>query len=268
MADRLNELRHQLAEIHIKLIEAEAELADRLAEIHAFEFAVEARLGHLYNELESVAKEIQRYNDHIQMARNKQIFGNAYLSVADQYRRTWGVPHTDAPMPPTEPLPPTDEAEIKKIYRQLARRFHPDLATDDRERVYRTQKMAAINDAYAARSLVELIALSQEEVPFIQTRRAAQKQTEAQLIAALEKEHQRCQRRLQTIDREMRGISQRASVELSLAVKSAQQKGRDLIEEMATELNQKLARKRVERDMLKSQFDQLGPDQGFIHIER
>jgi hypothetical protein len=36
---------------------------------------------------------------------------------------------------------------------------------------------------------------------------------------------------------------------------------------MAAELEQKIARKTIERDMLKAQFEQLGPDQGIIPIK-
>ena len=42
----------------------------------------------------------------------------------------------------------------------------------------------------------------------------------------------------------------------------------DLMAEMAAELEQKIARQTAERDMLKAQFEQLGPDLGFIPINR
>jgi hypothetical protein len=55
---------------------------------------------------------------------------------------------------------------------------------------------------------------------------------------------------------------------LSIEVKLARGQGRDLLAEIATDYEQKIARKTAERDMLKAQFDQLGPDQGFIPIKR
>jgi hypothetical protein len=42
-------------------------------------------------------------------------------------------------------------------------------------------------------------------------------------------------------------------------VKLAKRQGRDLLGEMAADLEHKIARKTAERDFLKSQFDQLGP---------
>jgi hypothetical protein len=267
MNESLNQLRASLAQAQNQLIEAEAELADRLAEINAFEREFEARVGHLLDKLEHLEREIERYNERIQIARNKARLGYAHISVEQQYRRAWQAPRTAAPTPPPEPVSPASEAVIKRLYRQLARRFHPDLAQGEADRAYRTQKMTAINDAYAARSLVELLALAQE-IDTIKTGRDHSGQNEAQLIEALQAELRRCQRRLREIEQELRRLPHRPSVELSLEVKAARRWGRDILAEMAAELERKLARKIVERDMLKAQFDQLGPDQGFININR
>lgn len=53
-----------------------------------------------------------------------------------------------------------DEAELKRLHRRLARRLHPDLATDDAERERLSALMARVNDAYTRRdrSALELIA--------------------------------------------------------------------------------------------------------------
>jgi hypothetical protein len=71
-------------------------------------------------------------------------------------------------------------------------------------------------------------------------------------------------RRLAEIERELRQLPQRPSVQLSLEVKLARRRGRDLLGEIAADLERKIACKTAERDMLKAQFDQLGPEQGFI----
>jgi len=268
MRQQLNQLRETLTQTQTRLIEAEAELADQLAEINAFEFEFEARVGYLIDKLEALENELQRYNERIKIARNKQIFGQAHISVEDQYRRTWQAPSGSAPTPPPQPPSPANEAEIKRLYRQLARRFHPDLALDEGERARRTQKMQLINDAYAARSLPELVALAQEMETTIDTSPAHSEKTEAQLVEALQTELARCRKRLREIEKELRNLRFRPSVEVSLEVKVARRQGRDLLAEMAAELERKIAKKTIERDILKAQFDQLGPDQGFIRLDR
>lgn len=268
MNQQLNRLREHLTQTQEQLIEAEAELADRLAEVNAFEFEFEARVGHLIDQLEALENEIRRYNERIQIAHNRQVFGQAHIPVEAQYQRHWESPRPSAPTPPAQPLSAAGEAEIKHLYRKLARRFHPDLGTTHTDRARRTAKMAAINDAYAARSLAELAALATEPEDWIDTGSDYAAQTETQLVQVLQTELNRCQGRLRDIEKEIRGLHHRPSVELSLEVKAARRQGRDLFAEMAKTLEQKIARKTVERDMLKAQFDQLGPDAGFIIINR
>ena len=268
MREELTRLRAALAQAQDELIEAEANLADQMAEINAFEFEFEARVGYLMDALETLEQEIEKYNERIRIARNKEIFGHAYISVEDQYRRTWQAPPGSAPTPPPQPLNAASEIEIKKLYRQLARRFHPDLATDESDRTSRTEKMKAINDAYAARSLTELMVLAERLDMMIDSGRGRSGQTGAQLVEALQAELNRCQRRLREIDKELRNLRYRPSVEVSIEVKAARRQGRDLLAEMAAEIEKKIARGTVERDMLKAQFNQLGPESGFIPLDR
>jgi hypothetical protein len=257
--EQLSRLRIAVEQAKTELIEKEAELADRLAEVNAFEFQFEARAGYLYDQLEALEAEIERYLERLHMVRQKQL-GRDYLPVDEQYRRAWQRPAASAPTPPAQPISPASEAEIKQLYRQLARQFHPDLAADELDRARRTEKMAAINNAYAARSLAELAALAQTL------------NVEGSIfnvsVEALQKELDRCQRRLAEIERELRQLPQRPSVQLSLEVKLARRRGRDLLGEIAADLQRKIARKTAERDMLKAQFDQLGPEQGFIPLKR
>ena len=77
------------------------------------------------------------------------------------------------------------------------------------------------------------------------------------MIAALQTEIQRCRRRLQEIELEMQTLHNRSMVVLALDVKMAQKDGRNVLAEMATELQRKIARKTVERDMLHAQFANL-----------
>ena len=262
---KLARLRQQVEQAQAELIDAEAELVDRQAEVNAFEFEFEARVGHLLDKLAALETEIEGYNELIEAVRNRQIFGNLYLSAEQQFKRAWERPPDFAPKPPSQPPSPATEAEIKQLYRQLARRFHPDLAANEADRAYRTEKMSAINNAYAARSLTELTALAQEsDLP----PGSSTPNTEAQMLEALTAELARCRRRLQEVRVALKSLQQRPSVKLGLEVKLARRRGKDLLGELAADLTQKIARKTAERDMLKAQIDQLGPDQGIIPIPR
>ncbi len=256
--EKLERLRAELKVRQEELIEAEAHRADQMADVIAFEEEVEQRVGVLIDELAKIEVELREYNQRLNRMRNKSSFGVAFDNVEEQFRRTWEKPPPKAVKPPTKPPTAADEKQIKRLYRKLARQFHPDLAADPDERAYRTEKMAAINDAYAARSLAELVALS-EEAEMASLSSGPKGQTEGQMIQALEEELKRIDHRLKQIRFELANLPSRSSVQLSLEVKAARWQGRDLLAEMAEDLRRKIGRKAAERDFLKSQFDQLGP---------
>lgn len=258
--EKLARLRAELAQVQDELIDAETELADQMADIRAFEAEFEVRAGFLMTQLANLEAEVNDYLDRIQQRRNESIFGTQYRSADEQFRRTWQQPPKPAGPPPPPPPSADEQAQLKKLYRRLARRFHPDLAANEADRLMRTEKMSAINDAYAARSLTELLVFATE----METTTAPAEpvevrlgQTEADMVQALEKEIGRCRRRIREIDLEMKNLHNRASVELALERKMAQRNGRDLLAEIAADLEKKIARKTVERDMIKSQFDEL-----------
>lgn len=266
--DKLARLRSALAEAQEELISAEARLADLLAEVHAFEHEFEAEVGHLVDELAAVERELNGYKEQIRRVRNERHFGSGYESVDEQYQRTWHVPPADSPKRPAEPVPTATEAQIKKLYRQLARRFHPDLADDETDRAYRTDKMRLINDAYAARSMVELQALAAEmaKEPTPISRRSGK--TDNEMIEVLANELARCQRRLREIEMESRNLHNRPSVAISLEIKLARRQGSDYLAQMKANLERKIGRKSAERDMIKAQFDSINrDDQGFKRTE-
>ncbi len=256
--EKLARLRAELAQVQDELIDAETDLADQMVDIRAFEAEFEARAGFLMTQLADLEAEVNDYLDRIQQRRNKQVFGSDYRSADEQYRRTWERPAQAKPAPPPPPPSPATQAQIKKLYRQLARRFHPDLAADESDRAYRTERMTAINDAYAARSLTELLVFTVEMEKTAVSRPSRQPgQTDADMIKALRDEIHRCHRRLREIDLERQTLHNRPSVEMALEAKLAQRRGRDLLAEIAADLEREIARKTVERDMIKSQFNNL-----------
>jgi hypothetical protein len=63
---------------------------------------------------------------------------------------------------PRPQLDADTEAEILRLYRELAKRFHPDRARSEKERARRTALMLKINVAYSERDLVTLQAMARE----------------------------------------------------------------------------------------------------------
>ena len=259
--EQLVHLRQQIETVETELIEREAELVDLRAETYAFRLEYDTRIGRRVAELEEVEAEIERCQRRISEYREwgpggppHTLDGTPYISVEEQYRRTWQQPETPPPPRPAGPVSAATEARIKRLYRQLCRRFHPDLAQDAAERAWRTEMMTAVNAAYAARSLVELQALAETSDRSL----SAETGTDEQRLSALRDRLQQVERRLREVAQEIRDLTNSPAIGLSLDVKLARRQGRDLLAEMAADVEKELAQKRVELDLMLAYMKQLG----------
>ncbi|HRQ41457.1 MAG TPA: hypothetical protein PLD25_26355 [Chloroflexota bacterium] len=264
-SQQINRLRGQLHQVEAEIDNAEGELVRLEEDLRTFEYEFEATVGYLLEQLMRLEEEVNAYLQQIKILRTEQTFGEGYRTVEDQYNATWNIPRQEeAKKQPPKP-PPLTAAKLKKLYRDLARRYHPDLALDEADRVLRTAKMMAINDAYKAGSLVEMMALAEEKEGVAQAGMGQMvggtavpiSQTEDDLIQALAQELENRRRHLYRVQDALRNFHNRPMVELALEVRFARQQGRDLLAEMATETQRKIARKEVERDMIQSQFNSM-----------
>jgi predicted nucleic acid-binding Zn-ribbon protein len=258
---QLAHLRQQIEAAETELVHREAELVDLRVEFSAFRLEYDTRVGRKVAELEEIEAEIKRCRQQISQYRQwgpsgppPSRTGAPYVPVEEQYRRTWRQPEEPPSPPPAEPVDAATETQIKKLYRQLCRRFHPDLTQDLEERAWRTEMMTAINAAYAARSLVELQSLAEKP----DRSPSAETGTDEQRLAALRDKLRQIRRRLREVEQEIRELMDGSTMQMSLNVKFAQRQGRDLLAEMAADVERDLERKRVELDFLVAQLKQLG----------
>ena len=164
--EQLALLRQEITTGETTLVEKEAELADLRIELAAFQLKYEVQIGRKLQEQERLEaqiadckRQIDEYRRWGAGGRPKAEDGSPFVSVEEQYRRTWKEPDPPGPWFPP-PMSAEAEQTLKSLYRQLCRRFHPDLTQDPKERAWRTEMMAAVNAAYEAQSLAELQALA------------------------------------------------------------------------------------------------------------
>ena len=260
--ERVTELEATLAELRPRLIDAETQLADRLAAIGAFEYKLRARLESLSHRLDALQEEIddlraalRRYQDALDWGDDLQPavrgergwrFSGEEAAASGRYRYHKTA---EAPRPA---LAAEQQAALKQLYRQLARRFHPDLALEEADRAYRTDLMMAINAAYAAGDMaaLERLAAEPDNAP-----RAPH--TDEELAAALQREIDHCRRRLSEIAAELATLEGHDSTRLLRRAERASAEGRDLLAELAADLRRRINEKLVERDVLETQLEEM-----------
>lgn len=130
-----------------------------------------------------------------------------------------------------EPFKPSEN--LKQLYRDLAKKVHPDLAPDEQAREKRKRFMQEVNRAYAEgdeerlRSLLNEWESSPDSV--------SGEGTGAELIRII-RQIARIRNRIETISKEMEKLKETNLYKLKLRVNDAQDDGRDLLSEMAAEV--------------------------------
>ena len=271
--EKIAELQQLLAELRPQLIAAETELADRMAVINRFEFQVRARIGHLTQEMDSLTAEIADLRQLIQRRREAWLEQNGYDAIVGEWGDLWevvdeaeGAEAADSyryrdPAQRHEPkeINADEAAALKKLYRQLARRFHPDLGANEADRQHRTQLMMAINAAYAAADLARLEQLALEPDTISSTVHYDNLKQQAQ---ALLQELTRLQKRLKEIQTEIRHLEHHRSSRLRRKVEKAENEGRDLLAEIAQDLREHITQLLIERDVMQHELASLNEPGG------
>lgn len=261
--EQVQALKSLLDELQPRLVEAEAVLAERLAAISAFEYQVRARLEPLTRRLDDLQFEIDDLRRQLRRYRYDPYEWDEEPAVGRASEDRWhfddegsaaasgAFRYRGRPESPPKTLKEDQRATLKQLYRQLARRFHPDLALDDADRAYRTGLMMAINAAYAAGDVARLERLALEPAHV-----STAPLSDRELVEALEREVERCRRRLHEIDTEMATLEHHDSARLMKRAKRATAQGRDLLTELAADLRRRISEKMVERNVLESRLEE------------
>ena len=134
-------------------------------ELGRFEAAYQARTGHLFVELNRLRLACDEFRHRIAVVRGQRrvsadelegdverLFRDRRQTISDEADEAASYQRAFADEQATQ-LSDDDEAELRRSYRELARRNHPDLVQDPAERERREQRMVRINTAYRERDL-------------------------------------------------------------------------------------------------------------------
>jgi hypothetical protein len=135
--------RGELAQLEAELADEELELASLKAELAAFEGVYLRRIGVLYSELDDWNARLAELR--AERAATPEARSEAATARA-QAEESYSSAHSEA----AEVQPVALSPELKKLYREAAKRVHPDTASDDVDRARRERLMKEVNAAYAA----------------------------------------------------------------------------------------------------------------------
>ncbi len=241
--ERLRTLRATLREIARQLTEREMEHKRIQGELARFQGRYYRTMGRLYAELDEVLARLAEKKaarspwEDAPAARARRRRARAARS-RDEYER-WQSESADSPPPP----PPPPSASAKKIYRKIAAELHPDLADDDEARRVRTRLMADLNAAYARgdiRGMEDILEAWRKSPEAV-----AEDDPDAE-ASRLERTIERSRDRLAHLDEQVRRLKSSPLHRLMLRSREASRQGRDLLAELAQDIERKIASARRE----------------------
>jgi hypothetical protein len=212
------------------LAERELELATLETKLSEFEKRYARTVGVLFAELDElekeIAKELFRLNPTEEYQQGFQRAERKAKSSQD------GVGSEGIANNEKKPFAPSDE--LKNLFRKVAKLIHPDLATDERERAYRTSLMARANEAYKNGDLKALEQILDEwehrdETTFPEE--AARTHWDQLELTILQ-----VKARIKVIEERIANLEKSELYQLMIKVEQAQLEGRDLLGDMAKNL--------------------------------
>lgn len=229
----LENKRAHLAALEAELAQRELDLTTLKAELTIFETRYLREVGVFYAELDEIEAQIAEAQAHLN-PKNQQAQEQASRAraQAQESAQTAGATQKSG-----EQKKFTASESLKKLYRDIAKRLHPDLATDEAERARRQRLMADTNQAYADGDEARLQAILREWESSPESVKG--EGTGAELIRIIRKIAQ-VEERLRTIEAEMARLKASELYQLKAKVEEAENERRDLLAEMASQVRKKI----------------------------
>jgi len=229
----LDDKRKERIQLESDLADRELRLTNLQAELSAFERQYLRQVGLRYAELDELkALLAEKMVEHDPGQPRLQRAAEEARARAHESQAAAGTEGLEAP----PAFAPT--AEIKSLYRDVARRVHPDLTSDRADRAKRQTLMAAANAAYKSGNLDRLHTLLAD---YEASPEAVKGEGAGADLVRVIRQISQARNRISEIEAETEQIMRSDVFQLRVRSEEAQRAGRDLFEEMAKRVEEQAA---------------------------
>jgi hypothetical protein len=240
--------REKLAAVRTTLAERESELAQIRAQLKTFEGRYVRQVGILYAELDEIEariaeREVDLYDSESARRRAEETRQRAQETHDAAFGEAREAEEFDPP------------PSLKTLFREVAKRIHPDFARDDAEQKHFTLLMARANQAYSrgdTESLQRLLDDHREINASIAGEGAA-----AELLR-ITRQIQHAKRDIANLDAEHQTLLASEIAQLHLDAEAAAREHRDLLTELATNIRERIADAQRRFDLIDRQISAHG----------
>jgi hypothetical protein len=230
------ELAHKLAEqvaLEADLAERELRSANLRAELGAFERRYLHFVGSRYAELDEWKAQLAE-----KFAREQPGDERAQQAAREARARAGDTKSAAGEKAAQEPRAFESSPEMKRLYREVAKRIHPDLTSDRDDRAKRQQLMAEANQAYEQGDEAQLTKILTEYECSPEAVKG--EGPGAELVRVIRRVSQ-VRGRLAEIEAETQELVRSDLCQLKSRVDEAEKSGRDVLEEMIAKVEEQIA---------------------------
>jgi hypothetical protein len=245
-SDKVNSADDEFESLSRDLAEKELELTTLEQELSLFEVKYAKTVGILFAELDDIEKEIAK---ELFRLNPKEEYRQGFNRAERKAKASREAVDEKTAQEGKKPFKPSDE--LKNLFWKVAKTIHPDHATNPEERAYRNTLMMRANEAYKNGDLDALNQILEEWEHRDQA--SYSKQTELSLFDQMEQKKRQIKARIKELIERISELKKSELYQLMIKVEQAKLEGRDLLGDMAKDLNEKIisARKLLESLQLK-----------------
>lgn len=231
---RLNKKREYIAIL-------ELELFNTRVSIHEFMVLYNERVGHLEEYLRNLRRKLYEVLES-QRPEEQEPDADAFAQEAEEEEFTYQERDENngwrkIGKAKKSKYSPKMEEQIKNLFRELARRFHPDLTSDPEEKKWREEIMTRVNQAYSSRDLKALRSLAEQPDRPVDS----PNQTKEQEIAGLKTELKRLDGVIADLKARINHLEESPAWQLKLEARLKRRSGADLLTELEAKIKEQIA---------------------------
>lgn len=215
--EQLAQLEQALAKSHQQLREAERDLSEEQAAVNRFRMHCQLKLGDWVEQILELKATQQSLLTRLQLRQQAKEAGAPFDEADDWFNQEPSADEAGQntadfegsepnPQDENEPDPIQDRRTARKVYRELARKFHPDLAEGVLQKAYCTSMMTVVNSAYQRQDWQALRDLAGEVDPG--TAAELDQSAHSRKFRKLQKKLRKSKQRLRKISEQLRVLRQ------------------------------------------------------------
>lgn len=143
--------------------------------------------------------------------------------------------------------------DLKRLYRELAKKYHPDRSTDKKQSEDYHKIMAEINDAYKAKDIERLRSFAERA----EREDKIAKETLEEKLDRLKHDDAVLSGIIAKLEAEFRSLKLSGTQKLMEKVQLAKERGDDLLQQLAAKLKSQIAESQVKLDTLIAEYKEL-----------